>query len=186
MLTRYPILALMACLCACASGPRATVAERDAPFLGNKAISTSDLLAEMESCQESGGKADVCIIGAYYDRGYINVKIGAPDNESSTQKFTIDEGPRFRIGKTSFSDPGAAADADSVGDPAALRALMTFASGDWFNRSQVNAFVEELTRHYQKAGYASAKVTPLTKVDVDRHSVEIEFSIVRGDASPRL
>ena len=87
---------------------------------------------------------------AYYDQGYINVKIDKPLVSISPDKrylyitLKIDEGQRFRIGKLDFKG-------DLIFPKEKLREAMSTHAGDWFNRSALSKDIQAITDLYYDA-----------------------------------
>jgi outer membrane protein insertion porin family len=174
---------------------RSKVEIRDIAFVGNEKIPDAELrgiiatntggalsfLTDGGIFQEEVFERDLLMITAYYyDRGFINVKIGTPQIQLSRDKrymylsIPIDEGPVFRIGKIDFNG-------DLLGKKADYYQRLTVASGEMFNRSKVGNDINELTNFYKDKGYAYVNVTPLTRVDLEKKTVDLTFEIARGN-----
>ncbi|MCG8422457.1 MAG: outer membrane protein assembly factor BamA [Proteobacteria bacterium] len=167
---------------------------RDVSFIGNKDISDSELrsiistqkggalsfLSDSGTYQEEMFERDLLIITAYYyDRGFLNVKLGTPQIRLSRDKrfmylsIPIDEGPVFEIGKIKFKG-------DLLGKKDDYHELLSIKGGETFNRSKVGRDINRLNNYYKDRGYAYANVTPLTNVDLDKKIVDLTFEIVQG------
>ncbi|HEX2572451.1 MAG TPA: outer membrane protein assembly factor BamA [Polyangia bacterium] len=173
----------------------AKVEVRQVRFLGNKAISEEELHAAISTREgnilsfltssgtykEEAFDRDLLLLTAYYyDRGYINVKLGKPEIELSGDKkylyitIPIDEGPQYRIGKL-----------DVRGDlllpkDEYLRRL-TVHTGDVFNRSRLGTDINKLNEIYKDRGYAYVNITPLTNIGGgDNRAVDLTFEIEQG------
>ena len=174
---------------------RTKVEIREISFVGNAKISDAELrgviatsaggplsfLTDGGIFQEEVFQRDIIMITAYYyDRGFINVKIGTPQIQLSRDKrymylsIPIDEGPVFRIGKIDFQG-------DLIGARADYYKRLTVESEEIFNRSKVGNDINQLTNFYKDKGYAYVNVTPLTKVDLERRTVDLSFEIERGN-----
>lgn len=168
---------------------------REISFVGNEQVSDAELrgiiatsaggalsfLGDGGVFKEEVFERDIIMITAYYyDRGFINVKIGTPQIQLSRDKrymylsIPIDEGPVFRIGKIDFQG-------DLIGKKADYYQRLTVESGEVFNRSKVGSDINQLTNFYKDKGYAYVNVTPLTKVDLERRIVDLSFEIERGN-----
>ena len=173
---------------------RSKVEIRDVSFIGNEHISDEELrdviatrkggalafLSDAGIFQEEAFERDLLIITAYYyDRGFINVKLGTPQIRLSRDKrymylsIPIDEGPVFQIGEVDFKG-------DLIGDEKDYYERLTIQKGEEFNRSKVGNDITRLTNFYKDKGYAYVNITPLTNVDLDGRIVDLTFEIERG------
>ncbi len=167
---------------------------REVSFIGNEKISDKELRSIIQTSkggalsflsdggvyQEEMFERDLLMITAYYyDRGFINVKIGTPQIRLSRDKkymylsIPIDEGPVFQVGTIDFKG-------DMIGDKSAYYNRLTIKPGANFNRSKVGADIVRLNDYYKDRGFAYVNVTPLTNVDLDRRIVDISFEIEKG------
>src|SRR5471032_1485857 len=86
----------------------------------------------------------VFLQGAYYDRGYINVKFGRPAIElSPDRKFiyitlSMEEGEQYTIGKLDFSG-------DLLEEKTRLRQLLGIREGDLFSRTRLTNDMQVMT-----------------------------------------
>lgn len=169
---------------------------RGVSFIGNKSIPDKDLrsiiatkkggalsfLSDGGIYQEEMFERDLLIITAhYYDRGFINVKLGTPQIRLSRDKqymylsIPIDEGPTFNIGAIKFKG-----DIDDQ-ERAFFDNRLTIKEGSLFNRSKVGTDIQRLTNYYKDRGYAYVNVTPLTSVNLEKRTVALTFEIERGN-----
>ncbi len=167
---------------------------REVSFIGNEKIPDTELRSIIQTSkggalcflsdggvyQEEMFERDLLMITAYYyDRGFINVKIGTPQIRLSRDKkymylsIPIDEGPVFEVGAIDFKG-------DMIGDKGAYYSRLTIKPGANFNRSKVGQDIVRLNDYYKDRGYAYVNVTPLTNVDLDRRIVDISFEIEKG------
>lgn len=172
----------------------AKVEIREVTFIGNEQVPDSELrniistrkggalafLSEGGIFNQENFERDLLIITAYYyDRGFVNVKIGTPQIRLSRDKrymyisIPIDEGPVFAIGDIDFRG-------DLIGDKQGYYDRLSVAEGETFNRSKVGEDIVKLTDYYRDQGYAYANITPLTNVDIDSRTVGLTFEIERG------
>ncbi|MCI0671789.1 MAG: outer membrane protein assembly factor BamA [Myxococcaceae bacterium] len=116
---------------------------------------------------------------AYYDRGFVNVKVEkphvsmSPDKRSIYITIPVVEGEQYKIGKL-----------DVTGDlelpkEQLLRRLGS-REGMMFNRSLLSADMQTLTDTYADRGYAYANVTPETAVDAEKRTVDLTFAVEKG------
>ncbi len=167
---------------------------REVSFIGNHHIADSELrsiiatrkggalafLSDDGIFQEEMFERDLLMITAfYYDRGFINVKLGSPQIRLSRDKrymylsIQIDEGPVFTIGNIDFKG-------DLIGPKDDYYSRLTVAKQELFNRSKVGRDIVRLNDYYRDKGYAYVNVTPLTNIDLEHRTVGLVFEIERG------
>ncbi len=116
---------------------------------------------------------------AYFDQGYINVKIDTPDIEISPDRkyiyitIRIEEGDQFSVGQVDFSG-------DLIDDKAKLEDLTHLETGEVFNRSTLGQDLLGLKTRYEDEGYAYANITPVTSVHADQKLIDITFDVQKG------
>ncbi len=163
-------------------------------FTGNKAVTDAELrgvmltqpgdifsaLTSSGTYREDVFQRDIMLIQSYYfDRGYINVKVGDPRMELSADRHSmyitvaIEEGQQFRIGKLDVK--GELLDSRE----AYLRRLQA-KPGDIFNRTEVAQDVQNIADLYKDKGYAYVNSTPETRVDDKQRLVDLTFDIQKG------
>ena len=173
----------------------AKVEVRRVNFVGNKAITDQELrevvvtregnilslLTQAGTYREDVFQRDLVLLQAHYwDRGYVQVKVGTPSLELSPDKrslyitINIEEGPRYRLGKV-----------DIRGDLLETREFflsrVTVKTGDIFNRSKLSDDLQKLTDYYKDRGYAYVNATPSTPVDEKHLTVDVTFEIQKGE-----
>ena len=163
-------------------------------FTGNKAVSDDELrsvmltqpgdifsaLTSSGTYREDVFQRDIMLIqGYYFDRGYINVKVGdprmelSPDRHSMYITVAIEEGQQYRIGAL-----------DVKGE--LLESRETYLShlrakpGEIFNRTEVAQDVQNIADLYKDKGYAYVNSTPETRVDDKHRTVDLSFDIQKG------
>ncbi|RMH44206.1 MAG: outer membrane protein assembly factor BamA [Deltaproteobacteria bacterium] len=173
---------------------RSKVEIREISFIGNEKVTDEELRRSIQTrvggamsfltdagiFQEEAFERDLLIIQAYYyDRGFINVKLGNPQIRLSRDKrymyiaIPIDEGPVFSIGKIDFQG-------DLIGPKEDYYKRLTVRPGEIFNRSKVGQDIVRLNDYYKDKGYAYVNVTPLTSVDLEKRTVALTFEIEKG------
>lgn len=116
---------------------------------------------------------------AYYDRGFINVKVEKPSVSISADKrfiyitVKVEEGEPYEIGKLDFSG-------DLLVAKEQMHALMGSRSGEVFNRSKLSRDILALTDLYYDEGYAYANVTPVTEVHAESKTIDLTFDVQKG------
>jgi outer membrane protein insertion porin family len=163
-------------------------------FIGNAQVSDSELrsvmgtqeggffsfLTDSGTYQEDAFERDLALITAYYyDQGFINVKVAAPQITLSQDRrymyiaVPIDEGPIFDIGKIDFKG-------DLIGPKSDYWERLNTKQNTRFNRSRLGQDIVRLNDYYKDRGYAYVNVTPLTAVDLEKRRVDITFEIEKG------
>jgi outer membrane protein insertion porin family len=172
----------------------AKVEVRQVRFLGNDHISDKELKSAMGT-QEGGWLSfltssgtyredafdrDLLLITAfYYDRGYINVKLGKPEIEMSGDKqflyitIPIEEGEQYKIGKIDFHG-------DLLLPKDEYFKRMSVHPGEMFNRSKIGNDIQRLNDIYKDAGYAYVNILPQTAIDAVARTVDVIFEIQKG------
>ena len=173
---------------------KAKVKIRDVQFIGNSTITDDELRGaiatrrqdSMSFLNDSGTysqeafERDLLLVSAYYwDRGYANVKVGAPQLRLSRDKqymylsIPVDEGPIFTIGSVNFKG-------DLIGSADKNLDKVRIRAGVKFSRTMIAEDREKLSNYYQDQGYAYANVLPLTKVDLPNRKINLTFEVARG------
>ncbi|MCP3101407.1 outer membrane protein assembly factor BamA [Myxococcus sp. K15C18031901] len=132
--------------------------------------------------REEAFQRDLAVIQiAYYDRGFINVKIDKPTVQLSADKryiyitLRIEEGEPYDIGKIDFAG-------DLLPDVSKeqMLALMKSRSTQRFNRSQLSQDILGISDVYYDRGYAYANVNPVTSVNAENRTVDLTFDVQKG------
>jgi outer membrane protein insertion porin family len=173
----------------------AKITVREIRFVGNHALSDSELKAAMITQEgnlfsfiTSAGtyredafqRDEIVLQGLYFDIGYIYVKFGKPAIELSPDKryifitMTIDEGIPFDVGSI---DVGG----DLVVDKAQLMPLISTRTGERFSKTKLQADMNRLLDVYKDLGYAYANVTPDTEVNLKSRTVALTYNFQKGN-----
>ncbi|MCF8057190.1 MAG: outer membrane protein assembly factor BamA [Desulfocapsa sp.] len=166
---------------------------KDIKFIGNKSFESDDLEDIIESSAKNwlswlteGGlmkqqmlDQDVARLGSFYNnQGFLEVKIGDPkvdqDGEWLHITFTIEEGPRYRVGTVSF-------DGDLIADKQELRGLLSIQDQEFINRQVLREDVLKLTDFYSENGFAFADIRPKLNKSTTGARVDINIEIDKGD-----
>lgn len=130
--------------------------------------------------REEAFQRDLAVIqAAYYDRGYINVRIDKPTISLSADKrdiyinIKVTEGEPYDIGKIDYGG-------DLIVPKEQLAQRMTTVPGERFNRSKLSQDIVAITDVYYDAGYAYANINPVTSVNADAKTVDLTFDIQKG------
>jgi outer membrane protein insertion porin family len=177
------------------------VTVRRVTFIGNVSIPSDDLRAVMFTGASSffsfgsGGpfrqdafERDIAVISAlYYDRGFLSVQISTPrvmltpDRNGIEVSITIDEGPRYKIRQFRVYERGADdREVEPLEGRRHLRNMVRAKSGDFFNRAELLEDLNAIRTLYHDAGYANVEANPETKLDPEKHEVDVIVPIVRG------
>jgi outer membrane protein insertion porin family len=173
----------------------AKVEVRRVNFVGNRAIPDEELrevilthegnllsiVTQAGTYREDVFQRDLLLLQAHYwDRGYVQVKVGtplielSPDKQSMYITISIDEGPQYRLGKI-----------DIRGDLLESREFflkkVSVKPGEIFNRSKLSEDLQKLTDYYKDRGYAYVNASPATPVDDKTRTVDVIFEIQRGE-----
>ncbi|MBP5615029.1 MAG: outer membrane protein assembly factor BamA [Alphaproteobacteria bacterium] len=163
-------------------------------FFGNTHYSASDLKEEIMSRESRWyrfwGSADnydpekmnydkELLRRFYFERGYADFDVTsavaelAPNNKSFILNFTLDEGPRYKIGDISIDSEIKDVNIKK------LRKQITFKKGEWYNSRELENSITALTEQLGKKGFVFAEVSP----DLERHDnnvMDVKFNIVQG------
>jgi outer membrane protein insertion porin family len=163
-------------------------------FVGNQHVPSEDLRSAMQTSEgdilsfitgsgtyrEEVFQRDTSLVqGVYYDRGYINVKLGRPVVALSPDKhyiyitIPVDEGDQYNVGTVEFSG-------DLLLGKQDFQRRVAVRSGDVFSRSSLQKDILGLTDLYQDQGFAYANVTPLTDVHADTKLINLNYEIKQG------
>jgi len=171
-------------------------------FNGNKAFSDKKLKKAMKNIKEhsfftswitkkdklESEKLDEDIENIkefYFNKGYINIKVGEPKIETYEAKktitrkpikrlrltFSIEEGDCYRFGKIKIKD-------NIVIPESKLMKLATFKEGDVFSRAKVRDFIQNVQEAYGEHGYLFASAQPIPDINNEKKVVDMEFQIV--------
>lgn len=121
------------------------------------------------------------LLRRYYLRnGYADVQVTgataelAPDRSGFFVTYTIDEGPRYRIGRVEITSTLRGV------DPQALRSQLPFSEGDWYDGDAVERAVEALSDHVGLQGVPFVEVTPRVVRDRENRTVDVTFEVGEG------
>jgi outer membrane protein insertion porin family len=167
---------------------------RRVSFTGNRAVTDEELrgviltqpgdifsaLTSSGTYREDVFQRDIMLIQSYYfDRGYINVKVGdpkmelSPDRRSMYITLVIEEGQQYRIGTVDVKG-------DLLESRETYIGRLEAKPGEVFNRSEVAQDVQRIADLYKDKGYAYVNSTPETHVDEKKRTVDLSFDIQKG------
>ena len=164
-------------------------------FEGNSAFSRRKLKGLMETTEDwwlawlTGAgvykeevlKNDVALISDFYfNNGYVNVKVSEPQVELVSEKkallvrIDIKEGDQFRVGSLGFKG-------DLLEKSEELSKKLKLKSGEIFSRGLLRVDVFSLTDVYADQGYAFANVNPVTRLNPEAKTIDIDFDMEKGE-----
>ena len=129
--------------------------------------------------QEEAPARLAIIEAAYYDRGFLNVKVEKPTVALSPDKrliyitVKITEGEQYRISSIDFSG-------DLIVPKERLFAVLESRRNDYFSRAKVLKDDQSLADIYQDQGYAYANFNPETQVNPQERTVALDFRVEKG------
>ncbi|HEY1904485.1 MAG TPA: outer membrane protein assembly factor BamA [Myxococcaceae bacterium] len=172
----------------------AKVMVKQVNLIGTDKVSAEELKAQMitregnffgfltgeGTFREEAFQRDLAIIeAAYYDRGFLNVKVEHPTVALSPDKrliyitVKITEGEQYRISSIDFSG-------DLIVPKDRLFAVLESRKGDYFSRAKVLKDDQSLADIYQDQGYAYANFNPETQVNPQDRTVALDFRVEKG------
>ncbi|MBN1959649.1 MAG: outer membrane protein assembly factor BamA [Deltaproteobacteria bacterium] len=180
------------------------VSVREISFFGNKHLSSEFLKSgiqtqegsEVPILSQSGTYTEeyfqndlMRIQSAYYDKGYIKVKIADPTITMSLDRrfiylsVGITEGKQYKVDKISFSGDIDLKDKQGniVIDTEHLRNNVSLESNEIFSSTKLHNDMNNLADLYRDRGYAFANVTPNSAIHDDNLTVDLDFEVQRGD-----
>jgi outer membrane protein insertion porin family len=173
----------------------AKVEVRRVNFVGNHAIGDGELrevilthegnvlsiMTQAGTYREDVFQRDLLLLQAHYwDRGYVQVKVGtplielSPDKQSMYITISIEEGPQYRLGKIDIRG-------DLLESKEFFLKRVSVKPGEIFNRSKLSEDLQKLTDLYKDRGYAYVNASPATPVDEKTRTVDVTFEIQKGE-----
>jgi outer membrane protein insertion porin family len=121
------------------------------------------------------------LLRRYYLRnGYADVQVTgataelAPDRSGFFVTYTIDEGPRYRIGKVELVSRLRNFDGDTV------RGAVPISEGEWYDGDAVERAEQALAEAVQMRGFPFVEVTPRVERDREARRINLTFEIGEG------
>jgi len=116
----------------------------------------------------------------YLRRGYADVQVTgavaelAPDRSGFFVTYTIDEGPRYRVGKAEITSTLRGV------EPESLRRDLAVSEGDWYDGDAVERSVEALSDAVGLRGVPFVEVRPRVVRDRENQRVDVTFEVAEG------
>ena len=168
---------------------------RKVSFVGNKAFSEARL-AQVITSKETAWyrffsssdeynpdrvKYDSELLRRFYLRnGYVDFSVTdataelSPDRKSFYVTFTIDEGPRYRIGHIEVKSTLRHVSSES------LRPRIKLYEHQWYDGDDIQHVAEGLQSELQSSGSPFASVKPEIARNTDNHTVDLLFDVSEG------
>lgn len=175
-------------------GPEAKIDQIN--FIGNAHYSSSDLqdvlmskesrwyriFSSASSYDAEKMNYDKELLRQYYNqRGYADFRVVsavaelAPNKKSFILNFTIDEGPRYKIGEIKINSAISEVPLD------ALYKEVDFESGEWYNSKAIDNSVSAITEELGKKGFVFVDVLPILNRHTETGIVDVTFNIREGE-----
>ncbi len=166
-------------------------------FVGNRAFDDSDLRKALASKESAWFRFltnndrydpdrlafDEEQLRRYYlSEGYADFRVLSSVAELSEDKedfyltITVDEGPRYKVGKTFVHSTL------QNFDSSILKQDITFDTGDWYNADEVQESVDKITESLEEMGRSFVSVKPDVKRNREQKTVDVIFAV--GDTPP--
>jgi outer membrane protein insertion porin family len=116
----------------------------------------------------------------YLRQGYADVQVTtstaelAPDRSGFFVTYTVDEGPRYRVGRAEITST-----LRNV-EPASLTGELAVSEGDWYDGDAVERSVEALSDAVGLRGVPFVEVRPRVVRDRDARRVDVTFEVAEG------
>ncbi len=125
---------------------------------------------------------DIGKIGAFYhNTGYIDARVSDPIIEYKAEDIFItikvEEGLRYEVGKVDIES----VEDELIRPEAEMMRIIGIDEEAYYNQERVRNDVLALTDIYGNVGYANAKILPKREKSEDGQSVDITYSIEKGD-----
>jgi outer membrane protein insertion porin family len=110
----------------------------------------------------------------YLSQGYADFRVVSSNAELAQNKqyfyltFTVDEGPRYKIGEITISSKLRHFDANL------LKPFVTIKKGDWYDASEIENTIDAMTEELGNLQYAFVSIRP----DIQRNREELTIDIV--------
>jgi len=116
----------------------------------------------------------------YLSEGYADIRIVSAVAELTTDEsgffitFTVEEGPRYRVGALSFESGLQDVPAES------LDGLIELDSGDWYDADLVEETIQSAIDAVSSRGFAFVDVTAVIQRDRDTRVIDVVFRVQEG------
>lgn len=135
---------------------------------------TSAGLLKPDKIRMDAGK----LVAFYHNHGYLEAKVGEPvvvqEKKWLYVTFTIEEGPRFRLGTVDITG-------DLISDKQDILDLLKIRQEEYLSRQQLRNDVLRITDYYSERGYAFADVRPQMNKSASGERIDITININKSD-----
>lgn len=167
-------------------------------FVGNEAFSDSALRSELATKENRWYRFlseddrydpdrieyDKDLLRRFYlKEGYADFQVVsanaelAKDQEEFYLTFTVDEGPRYRVGSVAIDSELRGFDGNE------LRDQVTFVPGEWYNANEIQNTVDQMSDALGDKQYAFVDINPKMNRNLEEDTIDVTFNI--GE-SPRV
>ena len=168
---------------------------RSLSFIGNRKFSDSDLKDIVETKEYAFWRVltttdtydpdrlsfDRELLRRFYlKNGYVDFKVVSavaeltPDREDFVVTFTVEEGERYKVGKTDLDVNFKRVDKEG------LRALITMVDGAWYDANDVDSTIDALTDELGTLGYAFVNIRPKVNQRREDRAIDVTFQVAQG------
>ncbi|MCP4199912.1 MAG: outer membrane protein assembly factor BamA, partial [Proteobacteria bacterium] len=159
-----------------------------AQYLATRTAGPLSILTDSGKFNRELFDRDLTLISAiYWDKGYLDVKIGTPRVELTPDRryiflsIPIEEGPRYQVGRVTVMEHDAQGnEIDLLGGRRIVRSMVLTERDTWFSRTSVVEDLNRITRYYQDRGYAHVNVDLKTLTRPGERIVDLVLDINRG------
>lgn len=115
----------------------------------------------------------------YFDEGYLDIKLGKPavdlssDKKWFTVRFSIVEGPQFTFSRIGYKG-------QTIFSEAELRSGSKLKDGDVIRMAEVRDDIKRATDVYGTKGYAFSDINPLVQPDPESKTAMVTFDVKEG------
>ncbi len=169
---------------------------RGLSFIGNRKFSDSDLkdviktkeyafwrlLTTTDTYDPDRLSFDRELLRRFYlKNGYVDFKVVSavaeltPDKEDFVVTFTVEEGPRYKIGKVDLEVDLKRVTRES------LLPLITLIPEEWYDANEVDTSIDQLTDQLGTLGYAFVNIRPKVNQRREDLAVDVTFQVSEGD-----
>jgi len=165
---------------------------KEIQFVGNEAFSDRKLRGEMATSeknlfswfttagdlnQEKLSQDTAKLAAFYHNNGYIRARVGDPEIDFQADGIVItikiEEGPRYRVGKVSFSG-------DLIRPAEEFEKRLKITDEKFYNREVLRKDVLALTDLYADEGYAYVNVVPKVDQNAETLTADINLEVQKG------
>lgn len=113
----------------------------------------------------------------YLSKGYADFNIISavaelsPDKSGFFVTFTLDEGPRYKLGKVAINSTIRDFDAKPLNES------LTVSSGEWYNAGEVERTSDKITDQLGELNYAFVNVRPDVVRNRDQKTIDLSFNV---------